>query len=125
MEGHDFCRLTLTSVIADLKREHKNFKARDYWCYKYDDKHFEVQGPSLIEDKNFYWYGSAHCKWDARFQAMCQLYESAKPKSYPIRRVCSSCKKDLGFKDGGTKPDMVSHGLCEPCRDEILKDLKS
>ena len=42
-----------------------------------------------------------------------------------IRRVCAWCRAVL---DGGppiTKPDQVSHGICESCADGFLGDRDS
>lgn len=46
--------------------------------------------------------------------------------SYPIKRECMYCDKDMGTMPGGTTPGQVSHGICDKCnalsddeRDEI------
>lgn len=35
------------------------------------------------------------------------------------RKICSWCKKDLGFVD----VDGESHGICPSCKEKVLKDL--
>lgn len=44
---------------------------------------------------------------------------------YKIRVVCCDCGQDLGFKDGGSKPGMVSHTYCEVCGRRVLDELGS
>ena len=36
-------------------------------------------------------------------------------KGYPIERICSHCKKILGFKDGGKEPGEQTHDICPEC----------
>jgi hypothetical protein len=38
-----------------------------------------------------------------------------------IKRVCSKCKRALGWTDGFGISG-VSHGLCVPCRDVMLRE---
>ena len=39
-----------------------------------------------------------------------------------IKRVCSRCKRTLGYTDSKGAPGGVSHGLCVPCRDATLRE---
>ena len=41
--------------------------------------------------------------------------EETPEKGYPIERICSICKKTMGFKDGGTEPGQRTHGICPEC----------
>lgn len=67
---HTFCRGLYNSVVNDIRIKDKTFKSRDHWAYRHDSKRFEVQN----EKKGLYWYGQAHCAWDAKFQALTQWY---------------------------------------------------
>jgi len=40
--------------------------------------------------------------------------------NFPIKIVCSGCSKDLGEKEDGDTPDLISHSLCQECRSKIL-----
>ena len=43
--------------------------------------------------------------------------------NYSIKVVCCECGKDLGSKDVGQKPDMVSHSYCEPCKRKVMEEI--
>jgi hypothetical protein len=42
--------------------------------------------------------------------------------TYAIKIECSICKGNLGYKEGGNEPDMVSHSMCESCAINHMKE---
>ena len=42
-----------------------------------------------------------------------------KPKKKMIKRVCSWCKADMGFKEGAEGDGEITHGICEKCSKEM------
>jgi len=36
-----------------------------------------------------------------------------------IKRVCSWCKADMGFKEGAEGDGEITHGICEKCSKEM------
>lgn len=45
-------------------------------------------------------------------------------KTYPIKRVCMICHKDLGEIEGGTSEGQVSHGICQECLPEYKRQME-
>lgn len=42
--------------------------------------------------------------------------------TYQIERICSYCKKTIGYMDGGKEPGLKSHGICTDCLPIALKE---
>jgi hypothetical protein len=47
-----------------------------------------------------------------------------KPEKKMIKRVCSWCKADMGFKEGAEGDGEITHGICEKCAKEIEAELE-
>lgn len=60
---HTFCILLLKDVMKQVRKHTTAKERKDAWTWADHRKHFEFHGPD-----SHYWYGSAHCKWDARAQ---------------------------------------------------------
>lgn len=61
MSGHTFCRLHLTEVMKEVRPHTTALERKAAWTYHYGHS----QGEFHAHD-GFYWYGSAHCKYEAR-----------------------------------------------------------
>jgi len=47
--------------------------------------------------------------------------EESSEKQYPVRRVCSWCKKEMGLADfTNCEPGMITHTLCEDCKEKYF-----
>lgn len=76
MADHTFCRMMYKNMVAEMKAKKPDFKPRHYWTYKYSDgRNYEVQNP----EAGFYWYGQAHCAWDAKFKAFIKIWDTWYP----------------------------------------------
>lgn len=60
-DDHSFCRTHLARVMVDVREHTTDEQRKAAWVYKYDDQGAEFHGPD-----NYYWYGRACCKWQAR-----------------------------------------------------------
>ena len=66
MHDHYFCRKMLAIVMKDVRRHVSIDLIKEAWVYKYTGMNSaEFQIPSV----KFYWYGRAHCAYEARYQA--------------------------------------------------------
>jgi hypothetical protein len=65
MADHSFCQALLRTVRKDLTTEQRR-KLKGAWSWMDGRERGEFQVPS----DSFYWYGSAHCAWDARQQGI-------------------------------------------------------
>ncbi len=61
MSDHNFCRLLLKTTRTSLTSEQQK-RLIGAWSYTYDDNSGEFHVPK----DDFYWYGSAHCAYEAR-----------------------------------------------------------
>jgi len=66
MDNHDFCRALLRTTRQDLTAEQKRH-LKGAWSYFYNG---EDQGEYHVPADDFYWFGSAHCAYDARQQGI-------------------------------------------------------
>lgn len=41
-----------------------------------------------------------------------------------MKRVCSWCKKDMGYKEGNGIPNQITQGICEECVEKIRQEAK-
>jgi hypothetical protein len=64
MADHTFCRMMLAEVMKDVKKHVSKDLQKEAWTYKFDDRNQEFQIPSV----QMYWYGSACCGWQARYE---------------------------------------------------------
>jgi hypothetical protein len=48
-----------------------------------------------------------------------------KPENKMIKRICSWCKADMGFKEGIEGDRDVTHGVCEKCATDMKAELES
>lgn len=62
MADHTFCRLMLKQTRQDLTAEQRK-RLKGAWSYMYGGRD---QGEFQVTKENFYWYGSAHCAYEAR-----------------------------------------------------------
>lgn len=44
-------------------------------------------------------------------------------KKYPIKIVCSNCKRDMGEKEGGETEGLISHSICPECARLLYPDI--
>jgi len=65
MSDHTFCRCLLKTVRQSLTNDQKK-RLRGAWSWRDGFDAAEFQVPS----DGFYWYGSAHCSYDARQQGI-------------------------------------------------------
>ncbi len=66
MADHMFCRLTLRQLRAELTAEQRR-RLKGSWSYMYRGAD---QGEFQVTAEDFYWYGSAHCAYDARYKGI-------------------------------------------------------
>lgn len=66
MSDHDFCRALLKTVRNDLTAEQRR-RLKGAWSYVYKEM---LQGEFHVPNDDFYWFGSAHCAYDARQQGI-------------------------------------------------------
>ena len=77
MTDHSFCRALLKTVRNDLTAEQRK-RLTGSWSYFYkgqDQGEFHV----TRGDEDFYWFGSAHCAYDARQKGISAWLEQNYP----------------------------------------------
>jgi len=57
MADHTFCRLSLRTVMEDVRRNVAPEDIKKSWAYMYGTDSGEFHGPN-----EFYWVGGHHCK---------------------------------------------------------------
>lgn len=62
MDDHAFCRALLRTTRQDLTAAQRK-ALKGSWSYFYTG---EGKGEFHVPSTDFYWYGSAHCAYDAR-----------------------------------------------------------
>ena len=62
-DNHRFCRLLLHGTMCAVRTATTTQQRKDAWTYRFSlgFDSFEFHGPD-----DFYWHGSACCKWHAR-----------------------------------------------------------
>ena len=60
------------------------------------------------------------CIGDADFGALIEV----QPESFKIKMICCYCKEQFGEKDGGARPGLESHGVCEDCLPGVLAEIE-
>jgi len=40
-----------------------------------------------------------------------------------IEAVCAWCKKHMGIRESGTLPAIITHGMCDDCKNRMITDL--
>jgi len=49
--------------------------------------------------------------------------EESSEKQYPVRRVCSWCKKEMGIADfTRSEPGGITHAICDDCQKGYLNE---
>ena len=38
-----------------------------------------------------------------------------------MKRVCAWCNKEMGYKEGDGIPEQITHGICQTCKDKMVK----
>ena len=47
----------------------------------------------------------------------------ASPVSFTARVVCCGCQRDMGTKEGFTRPGVITSGLCSACEAKVYREL--
>lgn len=66
MDSHSFCRMLLSTAIADLKAKDPSFKSSDLSVTKSSIGGYEIQGPNRFYHNT----SSACCIWSAKAEAI-------------------------------------------------------
>lgn len=76
-DNHDFCRALLKTVRSDITYEQRK-RLKGSWSYFYKG---QDQGEFHVPNEDFYWFGSAHCAYDARQKGISAFLAQAYPDS--------------------------------------------